>query len=136
VQESTGWRREASLELIVSALPETLAEAVSRQLDQLDPSEREVLEAASVVGLEFNAGSVALALGRRIEQVRLLLGPLARRGQLIVHSGANGSRGAQDAYRFRHALYAEVVSERAPMLRQLRVAERFSQARDVTLRRA
>jgi DNA-binding winged helix-turn-helix (wHTH) protein len=137
VQDTNGWQRVAPLEAIARALPETLGEAVARLLDHLDPPEREVLEAAAVVGFEFTAASVALAVQRRIEQVRSLLGPLARRGQLIVSAATIGSpRTAQGVYRFRHSLYAEVISQRAPMLRQLQVAERLSHTRDASLRRA
>jgi DNA-binding winged helix-turn-helix (wHTH) protein len=137
VQENKGWCREASLDAIARALPETLGDAVVRQLDQLDPPEREALEAAAVVGLEFSAASVASVLQRRHDQVRGLLGPLARRGQLIVGGTAGGgARSAQGTYRFRHALYADVIAQRAPMLRQLRMVERATRSRDVALRRA
>jgi DNA-binding winged helix-turn-helix (wHTH) protein len=136
VRDGSGWRREASLETIARAFPETLGEAVARQLDHLDPAEREVLEAAALVGLEFSASAVATALEQRTEQVRSLLGMLVRRGQMIVTAGAVSPRASQATYRFRHALYAEVVARRAPMLKQLRIAERLGQARDVTLRRA
>jgi predicted ATPase len=137
VQSPSGWQREASLDVIARALPETLGEAVARQLDHLEAAEREVLEAAAAIGIEFTVPAVAFALQRRVESVRSLLGPLARRGQLIVTAGSTGSvRAANASYRFRHALYADVIAQRAPMLRQLRVAQRVSQARDASLRRA
>jgi len=132
-----GWRREASLETIAKALPETLVEAVARQLDQLDMREREVLEAAAVVGLEFSSMSVAFALRARMEDVRSVLDPLARRGQLIVATRAAGSpRPSQGTYRFRNALQADVIARRAPMLRQLRVAQRLASVRETEVRRA
>src|SRR5262249_25652789 len=43
--DADGWRRAAALETIASALPETLGDAVARQLDHLDAEEREALEA-------------------------------------------------------------------------------------------
>ena len=132
VEELDGWRREASLEAIARALPETLGEVIARHVDHLDPLEREALEAAAAVGLEFTASSVAAAIERKVEYVRRLLGPLARRGHLIVAAGASGaSRAAQATYRFRHALYADLIAQQAPMLRQLRVVERLSHAREL-----
>ena len=143
VQEREGWRREASLEAIVRALPGTLGDVIARQVNHLDSLEREALEAAAAVGLEFTASSVAAALQQKVEHVRCVLGPLARRGHLIATVAAAGpSRGPLTTYRFRHALYADLIAQQAPMLRQLRVVERVShvrelaQLRDMNRRRA
>ena len=142
VEEHGGWRCAASHEAIARALPDTLGEVITRHVDHLDPVERETLEAAAAVGLEFGAASVAAALDQRVEHVRRVLGPLARRGHLIVAVGTTGaSRAAQAAYRFRHALYADLIAQQAPMLRQLKVVQRLSHtrelaARDLTRRRA
>ncbi len=133
VEDGDGWRREASHEIIAQALPETLGQVIARHVDHLDPQEREALEAAAAVGVEFAASSVAVALDQRVEHVRRVLGPLARRGHLIVAVGTTGpSRDGQVTYRFRHALYADLIAQQAPMLRQLRVVERLSHARDIT----
>jgi predicted ATPase/DNA-binding winged helix-turn-helix (wHTH) protein len=135
-----GWRREAPLQRIAEALPETLSESIAQQLDQLDARERETLEAAAAIGTEFTSSTVAFALEAKVEAVRSVLGPLARRGQLIVPAIEPGSpRTVQDAYRFRHALHADVIAQRAPMLRQLRITERVNHVRmagEAPLRRA
>jgi hypothetical protein len=36
------------------------------------------------------------------------------------------------AYRFRDALYADLIAQQAPMLRQQRVVQRLSQVREIT----
>ncbi len=132
VAERGEWRREAPLDAIARALPETFGDVIARHVDHLDLSEREALEAAAVVGLEFTASSVAAALEQKVEYVRRVLGPLARRGHLIVAVAATGpSRASQTTYRFRHALYADIIAQQAPMLRQLRVIERLSLTRDI-----
>jgi adenylate cyclase len=140
VEDRGAWRREASLEVIARALPETLSEVISRHVDHLHPAEREALEGAAAVGLEFTAASVAIALEQSVEYVRRILSPLARRGHLIVTAGTPSARGSF-RFRFRHALYADLIAQQAPMLRQLRVVERLSGARelaacDATRRRA
>jgi hypothetical protein len=66
---------------------------------------------------------------------------MARRGHLLVAVGAVGAaravgsagqaRAAQTTYRFRHALYADLIAQQAPMLRQLRVVERVSRFREL-----
>ena len=80
VLEDERWRREASLDDIARALPETLADVIARNVDHLDPSEREALEAAAAVGLEFTAAAVADALQQKVEYVRRVLGPMAPAG--------------------------------------------------------
>ena len=141
VLEDERWRREASLDDIARALPETLADVIARHVDHLDPSEREALEAAAAVGLEFTAAAVADALQQKVEYVRRVLGPMARRGHVFVGVGettaagsASPRRVAQTTYRFRHALYADLIAQQAPMLRQLRVVERLSRVRDIAVR--
>jgi hypothetical protein len=114
---------------------------IARHVDHLDPSEREALEAAAAVGIEFTASAVADALQQKVEYVRRVLGPMARRGHLLVAVGAVGAaravgsggqaRVAQTTYRFRHALYADLIAQQAPMLRQLRVVERLSRVREL-----
>jgi predicted ATPase len=132
LEDKNGWRPDASHAIIARALPDTLGEVIARHIDHLDPLEREVLEAAAAVGLAFTAASVAAALEHKIESVRRVLGALARRGHLIVLSGAVGPAPALHAYRFRHALYADLIAQQAPMLRQLRVVQRLSQVREIT----
>ena len=138
VLEDERWRREASLDDIARALPETLADVIARHVDHLDPSEREALEAAAAIGLEFTAAAVADALQQKVEYVRRVLGPMARRGHLFVGVGettaagsASPRRVAQTTYRFRHALYADLIAQQAPMLRQLRVVERLSRVHNI-----
>jgi predicted ATPase len=125
------------LDTIAKALPETLGDAIARRVDQLDASERETLEAAAAVGPEFSAGAVATALDSTVEYARRMLGSIARRGELIVAVPNDATlQPIQGLYRFRHALHAEVIAQRAPMLRQLRAVERVGRARELKLRRA
>jgi predicted ATPase/DNA-binding winged helix-turn-helix (wHTH) protein len=131
-----GWRREAGHETIARALPESLAEAVAEHLDHLDPRERELLEAAAVIGREFSPAQVAFALGARSDETRQLLAAMARRGQLIVSSSEASSRVSTPVYRFRLALYADVIAQRAPMIRQMHTIERLGARRALERRRA
>ena len=138
VDDRGAWCRAAPVEVIARALPETLSEVIARHVDHLHPAEREALEGAAAVGLEFTATTVAVALDQTVEYTRRMLSPLARRGHLIVAVSTAASRGT---FRFRHALYADLIAQQAPMLRQLRAVDRLSQqrelaARDATRRRA
>jgi DNA-binding winged helix-turn-helix (wHTH) protein len=134
---SGGWRREAAQETIARALPESLGEAVAEHLDHLDPRERELLEAAAVIGREFSSAQVAFALGTKHDDARQLLAAMARRGQIIVAASPESSpRAAAAAYRFRLALYADVIAQHAPMIRQLHTIERLGARRAGERRRA
>jgi DNA-binding winged helix-turn-helix (wHTH) protein len=83
-RDARGWRRKSSTEAIGRVLPETWTDIVVPQLEQLETHEREAIEAAAAVGFEFALGTVAVALGKRSEDVGAVLAPLARREQLIV----------------------------------------------------
>jgi predicted ATPase len=134
VRGADGWRRQAPIAAIARALPETFSESIAQELDQLEPREREVIEAAAAVGLRFTTAVVAAALQTGPDAVRAVLAPLARRGQLIVPDGdADSPPLVADAYRFRHALHADVIARRAPTMRQLRFSERVSQMRSARI---
>ena len=126
-QGPTGWRRESSVDAIARALPDMLADVVTRQLEQLESHEREAIEAAAAVGFEFTLGAVVVALRWEPRAVGEVLRPLARRGQLIVAGTAPGATGTSaDVYRFRHHFYVDVIARRAPLLRQRAFSARVS----------
>ena len=106
----------------------TLGEVITRHVDHLDPLERESAEAADRVAPEFAATSVAAALEQRVEHVpRRVLGPLADAGRPHRRRRRDGPfRCGRATYRFRHPLYADLIAQQAPMLRQLRVVQRLS----------
>jgi hypothetical protein len=141
VDRGQGWQREATIEAIAQALPDTLGEVIARHVDLLAPAEREALEAAAAVGLEFTVEFVSFAMQQSPDYIRQQFTPLARRGHLIAATQTNRSARAPQTFRFRHSLYAELIAQQAPMLRQRRVLERINQAKEnerslQTLRRA
>jgi hypothetical protein len=98
-------------------------------LEQLETQEREAIEAAAAAGFEFALETVAIALGKRSEAVSGILGPLARRGQLIVvGEGADGGR-RNGIFRFRHPCYVNAIDRQAPPLRQRAFERRIRAAR-------
>jgi DNA-binding winged helix-turn-helix (wHTH) protein len=82
----------------------------------LAPTEQIALEAASVVGADFSAAAVAAGIGASVEDIDTQCARLARQGR-FVHADSpttwpDGTVAGH--YRFRHALYQEVVYERIP----------------------
>lgn len=108
-------------------IPEALRDLISLQLNDLTPADVKVLEAASVAGAEFSAAAVSAATGLGLDAVEQQLEQLADPARFIGSAGLsiwpNGT--TSGLYRFRHALYAQVLrkqlvdSRRARMHRQI-----------------
>ncbi|MDM0002642.1 AAA family ATPase [Variovorax sp. J22P240] len=103
--------RAASIEL---PIPESLAGVIERQVDRLAPAQRDLLQAASVCGVEFSATTVAEALQRDAERVGEICDDLAGAhqwlNQVALERRSDGSM--EGRYAFRHALYRQVVYQR------------------------
>ncbi len=110
-----GDRRSVS-ELTAIAVPPTIQALLDARLDRLRPSERAVIEAASVEGKEFARESVWALVGDEAvgAHLRALTGK-----DLIEASGADG-------YRFRHQLIRDAAYEGIPKLRRADLHVRFA----------
>jgi class 3 adenylate cyclase/tetratricopeptide (TPR) repeat protein len=103
------------------AVPPTIHALLAARLDQLDPSERSVLERGSVEGRIFHRGAVAAladgdgSLDQRL--VALVRKELVRpdRTQLV----------GDDAYRFRHLLIRDAAYDALPKATRADLHERF-----------
>lgn len=93
----------------IGNVPENLAALIERYLRQLTPAEREVLEAASVLGMEFRLATLARVLGREATALARTCEELLR-GQRWLREvpHTEDARGGMD-YGFRHVLYREVL---------------------------
>ncbi len=108
VNESTVRLRLASM-----SIPETLSGIVERYVEQLEPDQRALLEAASVSGVELRLPVVAQVLGRDVASVAQSCADLARRQRWLTDVTPIQDLAALDAaYAFRHALYREVLYNR------------------------
>ena len=93
------------------ALPENLRRFIELQIHRASEQEREILEAASVVGREFSAAAVAAAAQRDTVAIERVCEGLVTQRQFLHANGTStwpdGTVAAQ--YRFSHALYQEVL---------------------------
>ena len=103
-------------------VPESARHLIEQQFEQLPPQEQEILEAASLVGTEFSAAAVAAVVNLGIEEVEVCGDALTRRGQCIRPYGVAEwpDKTISARYRFRHALYQEVLYERVAASRRVR----------------
>ena len=112
-ESGDGWHVEAPLDALEAAVPASLVGTVVRELDELAPDERQAIDAAAVVGVEFSLWLAAHAAD--VDEIALepVLEVLARRRAFIVREGvvemANGL--FSPLYRFAHGLYQETVLE-------------------------
>ncbi|MGH8569302.1 MAG: hypothetical protein ACREXU_15160, partial [Gammaproteobacteria bacterium] len=117
---------------VAGGLPESLRELIHHQLDRLSQEERQVLEAASVAGMEFSAAWVATALDTDVVELEGCCEALARR-HLFLRS-AQGPTGPErrltERYHFLHAFYQQVLSEGLPAWRRQQLHRRVAASRE------
>lgn len=137
VEEDGVWRLGTSISSLPGVVPDRLRLIVNAILARLDPATAEMLEAAAIAGHEFDARSVAAALGRDAIQVESACYRLAADGQLLFFrdevAWRDGTHGAR--YEFLHQIYKDVLYSRvSPSKRRvyhLRVAERLEAGAEV-----
>jgi DNA-binding winged helix-turn-helix (wHTH) protein/tetratricopeptide (TPR) repeat protein len=97
-------------------VPESLRSTIIWKIDSLNQECRELIEAASVSGVEFSAAVVAAAVGSAPDESERRLEQVAKQGSLIVQATPiewpDGT--IAQGYRFVHSLYQEVVYDRIP----------------------
>ena len=117
-----GWELGSEIDLAVGGLPDSLRELLERQVEQLSAMDQELLEVASVAGMEFSAAAVAAGVDRAVEDVEAQYDALARRGQVVSRRGTEAWVDGTVAgrYGFLHDLHREFVYDRVPVSRRVR----------------
>jgi class 3 adenylate cyclase/tetratricopeptide (TPR) repeat protein len=103
-------------------IPPTIQALLAARLDQLDPSERHVLERGSVEGEVFHRGAVA-ALVQDETRVDRQLVALVRKDLVRPESS---QLAGEDGYRFRHLLIRDAAYEALPKATRAELHERFA----------
>jgi DNA-binding SARP family transcriptional activator len=98
-------------ERLTSDVPDTVRELIEQMLEQLDPSDRDLLAAASAIGQEFSVAAAAAASERSEEDVDARCDALARVGRFVEQAGEElwPDRTLAARYRFGHDLHREVL---------------------------
>ncbi len=104
-------------------VPVTLQQLIAHELERLSAQQQRIVEEASVAGVEFGSAVVAAGLGIEPEDVDEVCAGLVLREQMVQTAGVrewpDGTLSGR--YRFRHALYQQVVYQRLPELRRVRM---------------
>jgi predicted ATPase/class 3 adenylate cyclase len=115
----------AATELSTIVVPPTITALLGARLDALTPSERAVLERASVVGQEFFRGAVReLAPEIEPEATDEHLNTLVRK-DLVLPANRSTLPG-EDAFSFRHLLIRDAAYDAMPKMLRAELHERFA----------
>jgi len=114
------WVTQGEEEPLTTVAPKSIRHLVARQRERLRPDEQQVLEAASVAGLEFSVAAVAAALETEVIVVGEHCRRLAERQQFLRPAGiAEWPDGTvAGRYGFMHALYQQLWHERVSIEQQ------------------
>jgi DNA-binding winged helix-turn-helix (wHTH) protein/predicted ATPase len=116
------------LDALERVVPADVRHMIEARLERLTAAERRLVEAASVVGEEFSAASVAAALEAAVAEADERCAALARRRFLLRSCGheawPDGTKAGR--YGFVHALYRELTYEQVPVARRIELHRRVA----------
>jgi DNA-binding winged helix-turn-helix (wHTH) protein/predicted ATPase/type II secretory pathway predicted ATPase ExeA len=114
------WQATETLRGELVAVPESLRRLIEQQIERLQPEERQLLEAASLVELEFSAAAAAAGANRDPGEAEEHYARLASASPLLRHAGSvtwpDGT--VTGCFAFRHPLYREVLAAAVPARRR------------------
>jgi DNA-binding winged helix-turn-helix (wHTH) protein/predicted ATPase len=118
---------ELQANLTQVGVPENLRRMIELQIDRLPPEDQQVLEVASVAGVEFSAAALAAGSAAELRAVERRCAALADRGQFIralaTADWPDGTIAAR--YAFVHALYQELLYQRIPPVRRTQLHQQI-----------
>jgi predicted ATPase len=117
------WGVASQAAVLQADIPESLRSLISRFLEALPPAHKEILEVASVVGMNFSAAAMTRELDKTIEEIESACDCLSA-DSLFIEPGdlltwPDGT--LTGSFRFRHHLYLEVVYQQIATARRARI---------------
>lgn len=108
--------------------PESIRALVDNQMELLSDYDRGVLEAASIIGLEFSASEVAALLNEDIVAVENRCNHLSQHEQLLCQASSTQwpERRTASRYSFIHWIYQQVLFLHIPIARRSQLYERIN----------
>ena len=102
----------ADLQAISKVIPVNVRHFIEHLFEQLSPEDQRILEAASAAGESFPVAVVAAAVSAPEETIEARCSAWVREGQLLIAGDSVACADSLARYRFRHAMYQEVVHDR------------------------
>jgi DNA-binding winged helix-turn-helix (wHTH) protein/predicted ATPase len=110
-RDGGSWMVTSAADVADLAIPDNIRRTIERLAAQIPPSDRELLDVASVAGVTFSVAAVAAAAGRPPGDVETALGGLVRQRRFVRDAGVaespDGTISTQ--MEFVHALYRDVL---------------------------
>jgi DNA-binding winged helix-turn-helix (wHTH) protein/predicted ATPase len=105
------WCLARQLPSLDRELPESIRSMIQRKIDQLGETDRRLLAAASVRGVEFDSAALATAVERDAVEVEERLEALERVHTFVERTGEDSlpEAAASRSYRFVHSLYQNAL---------------------------
>jgi DNA-binding winged helix-turn-helix (wHTH) protein/predicted ATPase len=130
--EAGQWVFRGTLDVIDAMLPESIRQMLTQQFARLSMETQQVLEVASVAGMEFSAAAVAAGLDTDVVAAETRCEGLARQQHWLRASGSDiwPDGTVAGRYAFLHALYHSVVSQRVTAARHLHLHQRIGEAKE------
>jgi predicted ATPase len=138
--EGQGWLEEGEgvrqlrmgLDELAQGVPEGLRQMLAQQLARLSMEEQQVLDAASVAGVEFSAAAVAAGLELDVVEAETRCEGLARQQQWLRAIGSDTWPDGTVAgrYAFIHALYQNVVYQQLAAARRIHLHRRIGASKE------
>ena len=116
------WQLQVAVVDVPSNVPPTLRQLIHNQMARLNFLECQLLEAGSVIGVEFSAAEVAAAIEDELERIEEGYDQLAQRSVFVRQAGfsvwPDGTE--TSCYGFVHVIYQQLWHERVPSERRQR----------------
>jgi len=107
----SAWELAATIAEVANRRPDTVRQLIDIQIDRLKPNEQRILEAASLIGVQFAVGAVGHALEIPSHELDNVCEGLANDRRLLrfVTSETWPDGSIQSHYAFAHALYRDTA---------------------------
>jgi predicted ATPase len=127
VRREGQWALRAGADAKLANVPEGLQQFLVRRIEDLPPDARRALEATSVAGEAFAVAAVAAGAQCPVTEVDAVCEGLARQQHFIDDTGLTVWPDATSggSYRFRHALYQQVLYEQVGTARRVQLHRRI-----------
>jgi DNA-binding winged helix-turn-helix (wHTH) protein/predicted ATPase len=120
------------VEELLRVIPENLQQMIEQQVSRLSLEEQQLLEVASVAGVEFSAATVAAELGEEIACSETRCLKLARCGQFLRACGTDEwpDGALAGRYGFLHTLYRDALYERLTVSQRMRLHRQIGERKE------
>ncbi len=119
-QQEGRWQVTEELTTLARELPESVRSLIQRKIDALDDTDRRLLSAGAVQGLDFDSATLAAVLAIPDDQVEDRLERLEREHALVrfVTEAESADRSLTLRYRFAHHVYHHAFHEAVRVTRR------------------